>query len=361
MMKVTAFLGNKTFAVIRNNENDFYKITISPTTGEEITIPTHPGLFGKNYTWGQNAQAEFNRWRKAANQTPIPHEMWDGIAANFLNDAIPVLNFWVKRANLATAFAEWQRRSYRRALSPAEQQRGEALREALQRSGEQFLTPSLMEHFIANFDPAERSELVMEYRAVIEQWREKFERERPTTVTYTFGNADVHVTIPARLKNFERNHAAVSSMDEDADVRFLLHAIVTLEKWAEAGETPHIGPFSSNGVRLSLFGRDEYEVAERLNGVKSYLGLTTESSDVRLIPEIDWSKDQDFGWEDDFGAHVEYWDAKDRSYVRSSMSGLTSYAIYFNDVGVATKFNVPLNAVVCEGLGYQHGIQVVMS
>ena len=358
MKKITAFLDKEDFIVIRSDGKFFKEIT-SPITGEVISIPVSPRLFGVKFIWDKSeAQHLYDNWVATVSRKIIPQNVWEYALTGALSQFIKHFPWHaVFNGTLFSALAYWRSSNFD----------GEIFGDAIVSIAAETkkITPDVVERAIVSVDPLESSSEVAAYRQYVAEVMKEWEYIQSQKITFDFNSMTVEVIYPKRLeKKLFLPHSEISKLEEASDIRFILHSITTLKEWRDAGKTPHIGPFDGEGVRLSLFGREENPP---FAGVKSYLGLTFEQSNVNLRQhdengeEIDWSKDQDFGWKDDFGQHVEFWDNKSRRYVRSSMSGLTKYTIIFDDAGNAIEYNIPLSVQIERDFGVKYGINIIKS
>lgn len=112
-----------------------------------------------------------------------------------------------------------------------------------------------------------------------------------------------------------------------------------------SGISPRVFGFFEQGIaeEVSLFGNCPEGVSERFEthcGVEMgsvIIGWGPEdlSLIVRVKEDFPLNIDQDFGWEDWCGVHMERYSASSREYVRESMTGRTCYRLVIDDMGVA--------------------------
>jgi len=65
------------------------------------------------------------------------------------------------------------------------------------------------------------------------------------------------------------------------------------------------------------------------------IGYGCKDLSVTVVAAFDTSVDHDWGWEDGYGEHVEYYDAASRTFYRRSMSGRTCYRLLIDEDGYA--------------------------
>ncbi len=147
-------------------------------------------------------------------------------------------------------------------------------------------------------------------------------------------------------------NAIISQADADSYTRYLLHqqynrrlSELRAEKLGEEAEV--IFGFFRHGEaeQVSLFAGYP-EIAEKLFRVSKnaflnelpqdiIIGYGCKDCSVTVVAVFDTSVDHDWGWEDGYGEHIEYYDAASRTFHRSSMSGRTCYRLLINDDGIA--------------------------
>lgn len=136
---------------------------------------------------------------------------------------------------------------------------------------------------------------------------------------------------------------------EDSYMRWQAHQLINL--WWAFAKDPNAGLWvfpKGKAAEVSLFSPYPDRTYQYLDcpfldsGGAAVIGIgpTLYKLEVRLASHIEWDKDQDFGWEDGYGEHVEYWDAARREYVRRSMSGRTYYTLLFDEEGLLKEVKV---------------------
>ena len=115
-----------------------------------------------------------------------------------------------------------------------------------------------------------------------------------------------------------------------------------------------------DAVELSLLEQDEDPVASRLvftetdgSGRPIVIGFGCADLAVECIlsvsrlreeyPEFDPDRDFDFGWNDEMGRHISFWDGETRTFRRESMTGRHDYCIragFENYVGALTMYSL---------------------
>lgn len=143
-------------------------------------------------------------------------------------------------------------------------------------------------------------------------------------------------------------NALISQANAGSYQRYQLHqefnrrfSELRAEKLGEEAEVVFGFFHHGKAEEISLFSGYP-EIAEKLfrdcqNGLSSYLviGYGCKDCSVTVVAAFDTSVDQDWGWRDSMGEHVEYYDAASRTFYRRSMSGRTCYRLKINDNGIA--------------------------
>lgn len=164
-----------------------------------------------------------------------------------------------------------------------------------------------------------------------------------------FATADISVALAA----LRLGHALISATrqqvvsDETASYkRWQRHQNLSSSFWTARG--PLVFGFFQSGVaaEVSLFGHypeigDDLWVAVRDGCRESsvaalIIGFGPAELAVSVKAKFDTSQSQDWGWTDGNGTHIEKYDAVSRMFVRSSMTGRTSYRLHCGLDNLAT-------------------------
>jgi len=143
-------------------------------------------------------------------------------------------------------------------------------------------------------------------------------------------------------------NAFISQANADSYTRYLLHqefnrrfSELRAKRLGEEAEV--IFGFFHHGEaeQISLFA-DWPEIAKELfrgNGIglpsDIIIGYGCKDLSFTVMAAFDTSVDHDWGWEDGYGEHVEYYDAASRTFYRRSMSGRTCYRLLIDEDGYA--------------------------
>jgi hypothetical protein len=143
-------------------------------------------------------------------------------------------------------------------------------------------------------------------------------------------------------------NALISQADTDSYTRYLLHQEFNrrfserrAEKLGEKAEVIFGFFHYGDAEEVSLFAGWPEIAGElfRCNGADLpsdlVIGYGCKDLSVTVIAAFDTSVSHNWGWEDGFGEHVEYYDAASRTFYRRSMSGRTCYRLLIDEDGYA--------------------------
>lgn len=171
-------------------------------------------------------------------------------------------------------------------------------------------------------------------------------------LTAEFATADLSVALAA----LRLGHALISSMrrvlDDDTEIRYARwqsHQDFSSSFWGTRG--PQVLGFFHRGdaAEVSLFGcypeKGDDLWASMLDRYREssvsalIIGFGPAELAVSVKAKFDTSQSQDWGWTDAEGTHIEKYDAASRVFIRSSMTGRTSYQIHCGLDNLATVCN----------------------